>query len=149
LGEKDEFRMRAKELRRYHVVQKVLSEEMTQRGASELLGVSERQMRRIVRRVRREGERGVMHRGRGRPSNRRYGESLKRRVVRLYRGRYRGFGPTLANEKLRERDFDADAAAEAVGSGRVGTGEAASAALSVAPAQGSVRRDDSDGRVAS
>lgn len=104
MGEKDELRMRAKELRRYHVVQKVLSGEMTQQAASELLGMSERQTRRIVRRVRREGEGGVVHRGRGRPSNRRYAESLKRRVVRLYRGRYRGFGPTLANEKLRERE---------------------------------------------
>lgn len=104
LGEKDEFRMRAKELRLFHVVQKVLGGELTQRRASELVGLSERQIRRIVRRVRREGERGVIHRGRGKPSNRRYGESLKRQVVRLYRGRYRGFGPTLANEKLRERD---------------------------------------------
>ena len=104
MGEKDILRMRTSELRRFHVIEKALNKEMTQREASEVLGVSERQVRRIIRRVRAEGERGVMHQSRGRRSNRQYLKALKREVLRRYRKDYVGFGPTLAQEKLGERD---------------------------------------------
>jgi hypothetical protein len=66
--------------------------------------LSDRQMRRIVGRVRGEGPRGVVHRSRGRESNRKYPEELKGRVTELYRQNYEGFGPTLGQEKLLERD---------------------------------------------
>ena len=42
--------------------------------------------------------------GRGRASNRRLGAGVKERVLRLYRTQYPDFGPTLAAEKLLERD---------------------------------------------
>ena len=45
-----------------------------------------------------------MHRSRGRESNRKCPEELKARVIELYRQNYEGFGPTLAQEKLCERD---------------------------------------------
>jgi hypothetical protein len=41
---------------------------------------------------------------RGRPSNRRISHKIKERVIRLYRTQYKDFGPTLASEKLPERD---------------------------------------------
>ena len=104
MGEKDILRMRTSELRRFHVIEKALNKEMTQREASEVLGVSERQVRRIIRRVRAEGERGVMHQSRGRRSNQQYPKALKREALRRYRKDYVGFGPTLAQEKLGERD---------------------------------------------
>ena len=94
----------SKELRRLHVIRKVLDGAVKQVEAGEVLGLSSRQIRRIVRRVKREGERGVVHRSRGRSSNRAYTDQVKDRAIRLYREKYGGFGPTLAVEKLLERD---------------------------------------------
>ena len=104
MAEQDILKMRSYEIRRYHIVGKVLEGELTQREAAELAGISERQVRRVVRRVRAEGERGVIHRSRGRASNRRYAKKYKEKVLREYRRQYGDFGPTLACEKLIERD---------------------------------------------
>ena len=104
MAREDRIVMTRKELVRWHVVQKVISGELGQRGVAEMLGVSERQVRRWIRRVEKDGEAGMVHRGRGRRSNRAYEGSLKRRVVALYRKRYRDFGPTLFGEKLEERE---------------------------------------------
>jgi transposase len=66
------------------------------------LGVTYRQLRRIWKRFQDEGDPGLIHRGRGRPSNRSKPTSLRQRAIRRYRERYEGFGPTLACEKLAE-----------------------------------------------
>jgi transposase len=72
---------------------------ITQRQAAEELGISERQVRRLVRRLKTEGDRAVIHGLRGRPSNRRISEQLQKRIVGiLSQPVYRGFGPTLASE---------------------------------------------------
>ncbi len=95
---------RPKELRNLHVIRKVLEKEISQGEASRILGLSSRQVRRIVKRVRVEGDRGVVHKSRGRPSNRRIGDGIRGKVIELYRSQYGDFGPTLAAEKLWERD---------------------------------------------
>ena len=92
------------ELRRLHVIEKVLEERLKQVEAAEILSLSSRQIRRMVKRVKREGQRGIVHRSRGRPSNRKLPDQLKDKVIKLYRGSYKDFGPTLACEKLLERD---------------------------------------------
>ena len=101
---KDIFIMRQKELKRLHVIHKVLEGELTQVEAAEILSLSERQIGRIVKRIREEGEKGIRHRSRGKESSRRLPKKLKDRVVRLYLGKYKGFGPTLTSEKLYEYD---------------------------------------------
>ena len=58
----------------------------------------------MVRRIKQEGQRGIVHRSRGRPSNRKIPDQLKDKVIKLYRTTYKDFGPTLASEKLLERD---------------------------------------------
>ncbi len=100
----DMIMARQGELRRLHVIQKVLERGIKQGDAAEILSLSPRQIRRIVKRIRREGERGIIHQSRGRPSNRRIAGKIRDKVIELYRRRYRGFGPTLASEKLQERD---------------------------------------------
>jgi transposase-like protein len=92
------------ELKRLHVIRKVLERVIKQVEAAEILSLSGRQIRRIVKRIRSEGDRGVIHKSRGRPSNRRIPPKIKDRVIRLYRAQYKDFGPTLASEKLLERD---------------------------------------------
>jgi hypothetical protein len=92
------------ELKRLHVIGKVQEKGIRQGKAGEILSLSVRQIRRIVKRVRAEGERGVIHRSRGRLSNRAFPVKNRDRVIELYREKYEGFGPTLAAEKLLERD---------------------------------------------
>ena len=96
--------MTRRELKRWEVSKKAMGGEIRQWKAAELLDLSLRQVKRVVRRIKMEGPGGVMHRLRGRPSNRRKPEAIKAKVVKLYGERYAGFGITLAVEKLWERD---------------------------------------------
>lgn len=99
----DIVRMSGKELRRLHVIRHVIEKKVTQSQAAGLLGLTDRQIRRLVRRVRQGGDAALAHRRRGHPSNRRLSVTLKARVLKLYDTRYGDFGPTLAVEKLAER----------------------------------------------
>jgi len=101
---KDIIMATQEELRRLHIVQKVLEGGLKQVEAAEILSLSGRQVRRVVRRVRAEGDRGVAHRSRGKPSNRRFPEETKGKAIVLYRQKYKDFGPTLFSEKLFEED---------------------------------------------
>lgn len=101
---KDIVEMSLRELRRLKVVQEAIGGHITQRAAALMAGLSERHLRRLVRAVRQEGERGIIHRARGRPSNRKMPDKVKGKVLRLYKRKYAGFGPTLASEKLEEFD---------------------------------------------
>jgi hypothetical protein len=67
-----------------------------------MLGVSIRQIKRILRTYRREGAQGVVSKRRGRESNNRLRKEVKQKVLDLLMGKYRGFGPTLACEKMEE-----------------------------------------------
>lgn len=101
---KDIFMMTRAEIQRYQIIRKVLDRQISQQEASEALKRSDRQIRRVVKRVKSEGESGVVHRLRGRPGNRGIKESFKHKVLKIYRACYEDFGPTLASEKLWERD---------------------------------------------
>src|SRR5512143_2944473 len=101
---KDIIIVRQKELRRLHVIKKIEEGVLTQGEAASIVSLSERQMRRIVKRIREEGDRGIVHRSRGRESNRKLPQKLKDRIIALYRRKYEGFGPTLMTEKLEEME---------------------------------------------
>jgi transposase len=102
LTRKDIISMSVKELRRVSIIHKVVVKELTQVKAAAVLGLSARQVGRIVRRVLAEGDRGLIHRSRGKPSNRMLPQGIKQGVLELYQQKYYDFGPTLANEKLLE-----------------------------------------------
>lgn len=101
---KDILTMTQAELKRLHVVKQILAKKLKQTEAAELLYLGQRQIRRIVARVRKEQDKGVIHKSRGQPSNRRLPEQLKNKVIRLYKTKYKGFGPVFACEKLFEID---------------------------------------------
>ncbi len=101
---KDIIMASQEELRRLHVIQKVLEGVIKQVAAAEMLSLSSRQVRRIVKRVKAEGDRGIIHKSRGRPSNRRIPDRVKGNVIQLCQLQYKDFGPTLASEKLLERE---------------------------------------------
>jgi transposase len=98
----DIIMVRQRELKRLHVIRKVMEGALTQRDAAGLISLTERQIRRIVKRIREEGDEGIRHKSRGRPSKRKL--PFKERIVELYRERYPDFGPTLFTEKLQERE---------------------------------------------
>lgn len=98
------IRMSTKELKRVGIIQRVAEKKLKQKRAGEVLGLSVRQIRRLVGKYHEEGERGLVHRSRGKASNRRHPEELRQRVLKLYEKQYRDFGPTLAWEKLEERN---------------------------------------------
>jgi transposase-like protein len=76
----------------------------TQKQAAEEIGVTERQVRRLLRKLRRKGDRTVIHELRGRASNRKLPADTEQRAITVLSDPvYRGFGPTLATEYLRKR----------------------------------------------
>jgi transposase len=99
----DRVVMSGSELRRVHVIRQVIEHQLTQRKAGEALGVTVRHIRRLRDRLQAEGNGGLAHRSRGKPSNRRTPAPLKRQVLDLYRRHYGDFGPTLAVEQLEKR----------------------------------------------
>ena len=101
---KDIIVMSMRELKRLKVIQEAIDRHITQKAAAMILGLSERQARRLVRAVREEGDEGVIHKSRGRRSNRRMPDKEKDRALKLYKNKYMGFGPTLASEKMKELD---------------------------------------------
>ena len=101
---KDIIMATQEELRSLHVVRKAIDKVITQKEAADTIDLSERQVRRKVKRIRQEGEKGAIHRSRGRPSNRATPDKIKNKVLTLFKNKYPDFGPTLASEKLFERD---------------------------------------------
>jgi hypothetical protein len=101
---RDIIMLSQKELKRIHIIQKVVDRVIKQVNAAEILLLSTRQIRRIAKKVKAEGEKGIIHKSRGRDSNRKTPKNIRDRVVKLYRTQYKDFGPTLATEKLFERD---------------------------------------------
>ena len=73
---------------------------ITAKAGSEASGLSYRQFKRIMRRWRAEGDRGIAHRSRGRPSNRRIPDGVRVKALEIIGEKYRDFGPRLASEKL-------------------------------------------------
>lgn len=96
--------VRQGELKRLHVIKKVLEKVIKQVEGAKILRLSSRQIGRIVKRIKVEGDKGILHRSRGKPSNRRISSKIRDRVIKVYRAKYQDFGPTLATEKLLERE---------------------------------------------
>lgn len=102
MARKDIVMATQEELERLHIIRKLLDRLLKQREAAEILDLSTRQVRRIEERIKREGDRGIIHRLRGKPSNRR--APFKSKALKLFEKKYQDFGPTLASEKLFEID---------------------------------------------
>jgi len=98
------FQMTMKEIDRYHVIKQVISKKIKQREAARELNLSTRQIRRLVKKVKANGAPGLKHGLRGKNSNNKLPEQLIEKVNELVSTTYEGFGPTLAAEKLEERD---------------------------------------------
>ena len=95
--------MSERDTHRLGVLERVKSGHLSQVQAGLELGLSTRQVRRLLTRYERQGARGLVHCLRGRPSNRRTPQTVLDQARQLISTYYADFGPTLASEKLLER----------------------------------------------
>lgn len=96
--------MSAKELSRLGVMQKLSEKRMSQKEAGRSLHLSTRQIKRLLKVYRKRGAAGLVSKQRGRRGPNRLAEEVKKRALNLLKTKYSGFGPTLAHEKLVEKD---------------------------------------------
>ena len=94
--------MNNKERERIKVLSQIIERKMTVSEASEILEISERQGYRILKRYREQGDIGIIHKLRGRSSNRGYPKEFREKVTKLYWKQYRDYGSTLFGEMLLE-----------------------------------------------
>ena len=96
--------MSIKEANRLSIMRQMDKKILSIRKASEELGVSVRQAKRIRKRYLTGGEQGLISKHRGKISPNRIDPKLRDDVIKLLmREEYAGFGPTFAQEKLKER----------------------------------------------
>ena len=77
---------------------------ITQRQAAEELGLSVRQVKRLLYELKKRGDRAVIHGLRGKPSNQRISKSVEEEGIQILSADlYKGFGPTLAAEYLADK----------------------------------------------
>jgi hypothetical protein len=98
------LKLKVRELKKLKIIQQTIDKQITQETAATILGLSVRQVKRIVKKVRQSGDQGVIHQSRGKESNRKIPEAIKRHVLSLYMEKYHDFGATFACEKLSEVD---------------------------------------------
>ncbi len=96
--------MTEKELERSKVIHMTNEKRLTQYKGAKRLNISERHFRRLLRRYREKGDAGLVSGHRGKPSSNRMREEKRQSILDLMLTTYQGFGPTLASEKLAERD---------------------------------------------
>lgn len=96
--------MSQKQISRYDVIRRLLRKEINGTEAAAMLRVTARQVRRLKKKVRKHGAQGLIHGNRGKAGHNRVTEGERKKIVKLLHDRYADFGPTLANEKLMERD---------------------------------------------
>lgn len=99
-----ELRMSRKERDRLKVMDQLSKGQIIQQQAAHWLALSTRQVRRLVRRYEAQGDCGLVHRLRGRPSNRGIDAAVRERSIELLKAKYHDFGPALASEHLAQDD---------------------------------------------
>src|SRR5271169_4922064 len=98
------FTLSQKELQKVTVISACIKGDLACARAAELLCLSVRQIKRLKKRMREDGEAALAHANRGRPSHRRLPDAVCTKIVQLARGTYAGFNDHHLCEKLVERE---------------------------------------------
>ena len=98
------FTLSQKELQRVSVISACIKGDLACARAAALLCLSVRQIKRLKKRMREDGEAALAHANRGRPSHRRLPDAVRERIVQLSRNTYAGFNDHHLCEKLVERE---------------------------------------------
>jgi len=110
---KDIITMSTQELKKLHLVKKADDKLITQAQAAELLGLTTRQVGRIIQRYRLFGEAGLVHQLRGKSSNRKFSDDFKQSILDIYQKDFQGYKPTFFTEKIND-EFDITISKESV-----------------------------------
>lgn len=102
MAEKDMITMSRKDAKRLHIIHQALDKKITQAEAASLIGLTDRQIRRMVKRILAEGDEGICHRSRGKTSNHRIPKKIKEKALKLFKEKYKDFNLVHATEKLLE-----------------------------------------------
>jgi transposase len=94
------FNMTEKDLSLYNLIIKTKERAMTQVKAAQLLGISDRHFRRLLKSYKEEGAEGLVSKKRGKPSNRRIKESIRAKIAEKAKTTYANCGPTFTWEKI-------------------------------------------------
>jgi len=94
--------MSNREIDKLKVIYNTLEGRFKQAEAAQILSITDRQVRRLCAKVRKEGNRGIIHGLKGRPSNHQMADGLIDKAMGHVKLHYRDFGPTFANEQLLE-----------------------------------------------
>jgi transposase-like protein len=100
VAEEDMIIMSQTESNRLYVIRQTIDKAITQDQAAEILGLTNRQIRRIAKNIRSYGDAGICHKSRGKRAHNRIAQKTKDKAVTLCRDTYKEFGPTHASEKL-------------------------------------------------
>src|SRR5665648_996022 len=100
----DRLIMNKKERQRKALLDQVIAGFISKKDARKRLTLSSRQFRRIFVTYKANGDKGLVHKSRGKTSTRAYPEEQKEKILAIYREKYLDFGPTFASEKLEEED---------------------------------------------
>jgi transposase len=98
------LKMSTKELSRLEVMHRLSEKRMSQKEAGEILQVGTRQIKRLLKSYHKQGATDLTSKQRGRKSNNRLSEAVKKKALDLLKSKSHGFGPTLAHEKLVEKE---------------------------------------------
>jgi hypothetical protein len=94
--------MSGKERDRLFLLRQVEKGMLSQMKAAKLLKITDRQVRNLLTKIKIEGDKGVISKKRGKPSNNQLPQTLKKRVLGILSEELEGFSPTFAVEKLEE-----------------------------------------------
>lgn len=100
---KGNITMSNKEVNRVNVLEKLKCKSIKQKQAAYCLGLSVRQVRRLIKKYKRDGIYGLVHKLRGIPSHHRIDQKQINQAISMVKNHYVDFGPTLAHEKLLEK----------------------------------------------
>lgn len=94
--------MSPKEIKYYDVIKKLIRNDLNGSEAADVLNLTTRHIRRLKGRVAKEGIKGLIHKNRGKESNRKILDKERKEIIAILHSRYHDFKPTFASEKLEE-----------------------------------------------
>ena len=97
------LQMTEKEMKKLNTIKKILGGECTKKEAIEKLGITARQIDRLILKYKNDGEAGFIHKNRGRKSKKKISESIKEEIVNLYITEYFDYNFTHFYEEIREK----------------------------------------------
>src|ERR1700674_5541692 len=103
--ETERIALSQRERDRLKVLHEIQQKHLTQVAGAQRLKISDRQVRRMLLRLRQRGDPSLVHGLRGRPSNRKLPARLEQKILARLQQRYADFGPTLAVEHLAQEGF--------------------------------------------